>query len=196
MRFSGWLLVFTLVVPIASNSWDGTESTKRSASDFMSESARLYAAKNLDGAIKTLKHALRVYPDDAQLHFMLANAYFRKEIWQPSIVHYQKATHLRPDHTDTYLNLGYALHRVEKVEESLDAWDIAVEQTPQDAFAHLSISIGYLAVNDLDKVRHHLRQAIDLAPDWRQRLLIDIRWTATMLQEIQAIAQTLSYPDH
>jgi cytochrome c-type biogenesis protein CcmH/NrfG len=75
----------------------------------MSRAGQLYARHELESAAQVLRQGLKRFPNDAQLHFMLGNAYFRQKRWTNSISEYVQASALRPDHVDTFLCLGFAL---------------------------------------------------------------------------------------
>ncbi|MEE8525858.1 MAG: tetratricopeptide repeat protein [Thermoanaerobaculia bacterium] len=157
--------------------------------DVTEEAAYYYAIGDLDGAILALKCGLEGTPDKPQLHFMLANALYRKQEFNLAVLHYEEAARLRPRHVDTHLNLGYARFHMGAVDEALEAWQTTARATPGDALVHLSLAIGYAAKQQLPRAHIHLRRAAFLDTDWSRRLSIDIRWTREMLETIGQLAR-------
>jgi tetratricopeptide (TPR) repeat protein len=114
---------------------------------------------------------------------------YRQQNWPEAIHHYGEAARLRPRHPDTHLNLGYACYHLGKSAEAMAAWRVAVAQSPQDALPHLSLAIGFLARENRPQARHHLARALELDPNWKDRVAIDVRWTPLMVTEINALAE-------
>lgn len=146
--------------------------------------AERYAQDDLEGAVIVLREAVETNPQGAQLHFMLANALFRQEDWAGAIQHYSQAARLREHHPDTYLDLGFAQYRIGNIEDAVAAWSTAVRQSPNDALPHLSLALGLRAHGLFDVARRHIVRAIELDPQWQERLAIDLRWTPGMIREV------------
>ncbi len=183
------------IVAHGSTVWQETTETERaapSAQQIMDESSRLYVGGDPDAAATLLQQGLAPWPENAQLHFMLGNLLFRKGDWSGAIDYYQAASRLRPDHPDTHLNLGYASYHAKRLEDAVKAWQDAVAQSPSDALPHLSLAIGYLAQGRDSKARRHMAQALDLDGGWKNRIVIDIRWTSEMVEEVSTLARELS----
>jgi tetratricopeptide (TPR) repeat protein len=53
---------------------------------------------------------------------MLGNALMRSHYWLAAIPEYQASANLRPQHPDTYLNLGYALYHSGMTSQAVGAW--------------------------------------------------------------------------
>lgn len=157
-------------------------------------SAQLYARGDLNGAVKVLRQAINTRPQDAQLHFMLANALFRQRGWLGAIHHYSEAAHLRAQHPDTYLGLGHACYQAGQMDEAVAAWRTAVRQSPGDALPHLSLAVGLNAQGRVVEARQHIAVAVDLDPGWRRRISIDVRWTHEMVREVSSLVD-LGYQD-
>lgn len=157
---------------------------------------RLYAHGNLIGAVEVLRIGVETYPQNPQLHFMLANAFFRRNDWSKAIEHYEEASRLRRWHPDTYLGLGHAYYFAAKKQHALAAWRIALDQSPNDILPRLAFAVGLNAVGRSDEARRNAIYAIGLDPEWMQRVSIDIRWTSEMIRVVTDIIQQSSteYP--
>jgi tetratricopeptide (TPR) repeat protein len=189
-RYSSLLFrpaVILIVAAWAASPLSWAELDSISGAEAAKKSAHLYAQGNLAGAVQVLRHAITVHPEDPQLHFMLANALFRQQAWSGAIHHYSEAARLRPQHSDTYLGLGYAYYQAERVDEAVSAWRAAVRQSPHDALPHLSLAVGLSAGGYETEARQHAARALDLDPHWQQRIIVDIRWTQEMVQRVHAL---------
>ena len=78
-----------------------------------------YLRGDLEAASQALLKGLERHPRSAQLHFMLANAWYRLARWPDAIAAYRQAAELRYSHPDTHLSLGFAYLEAERVEDAL-----------------------------------------------------------------------------
>lgn len=161
------------------------------ADEIALESARRYAVGNLDGAVRVLQRGVAALPEDAQLHFMLANAYFRRQDWTAAAAEYEEAARLRPRHPDTHLSLGYAHYMAGRVDRAVSAWGKAASQIPNDALAQMSVALGLLRQGRVALARMRMIQAMDLDRQWRQRIAIDMRWTPAMRRAVRSLADQI-----
>jgi tetratricopeptide (TPR) repeat protein len=163
----------------------------RDESEAALKSARLYARGDLKGAVQVLKDAIKIEPEDAQLHFMLGNALFRQKEYNSAIKYYGEAAQLRENHPDTHLNLGFAYFHANVVDDAVLAWRVALSQTPNDAFMHLSLAVGLYAQGKVEEARKHVSHAIALDPNWENRILIDIRWNQGMVLNVGRLSEKI-----
>lgn len=154
---------------------------------FMKQAGEFYAQRKLEAAAEILRRGVAAFPEDAQLHFMLGNAYFRQQRWSNSTVHYAEAAALRPDHSDTFLCLGFALYQESRWADAIEAWRIAAWYSPEDALPRLSLAVGLLKLGLVHEAEGQISQAVT-DPSWRSRLAIDIRFTPGMIQALELAA--------
>lgn len=171
-----------------------TADSRPPGQTFSATAAELYSQGNLDGAIAVLGDALEATPQDAQLHFMLANALFRKQHWPRAAAHYHRAAELRPDHVDTWLSLGHALLFDGQADQALEAWEVAIGLTPYDALPLLASAVGHLGQGDSERALELAKNAARLDSDWRFRLEIDIRWNSEMIASIEGLIASAGEP--
>jgi tetratricopeptide (TPR) repeat protein len=165
-----------------------TEPNRSDATSASEEAARLYKRGDLDGAVKVLQRIVATDPTNAQLHFMLANGLFRQKDWPAAIEHYEDAVRLRDHHPDSYLGLGYAYFQAARIDDAVKAWRTAVRQIPDEAFANLSLCVGLLRQGQTVSAQRYLIRAIQLEPEWRHRVAIDVRWNPEMVRELESFA--------
>ncbi len=151
--------------------------------ELMQRSADLYKRGDLDGAIRVLRKGVAQEPSEAQLHFMLANAYFRKGMWQVAAGEYEKSAKLRPNHPDTYLNLGFAYFRAGYTDRAVVAWREALRQSPNDALTHASLAMGLLGQGQAEEARKLMGKAMSMDREWRRHAAVDVRWSPRMVRE-------------
>jgi tetratricopeptide (TPR) repeat protein len=178
------LLTFAFGVAIAAPCSAQNYSPEVSA--VMRHAGDLYAHHDLAGATEALRRGVARYPDSAQLHFMLGNAYFRGGKWLPAADEYVKSGRQRPNHPDTFLSLGYAYYRAGRYEQAVVAWNQAVALSPTDALPRMSLGLGLLREHNIDEARREFFLGMRADPNWRYRLQIDMRCPHEMIPDIVA----------
>jgi Flp pilus assembly protein TadD len=146
------------------------------------QAAQLYAEHDLARAIEVLRQGVRDHPGSAQLHFMLGNALMRSQNWSAAVPEYQKSAKLRPDHPDTYLNLGFAYYHDGKTRQAVEAWRTASSQSPNDAMIHATLGAGFLKIGDRADALSEVASAQRLDPtgNWCKIVAMDFRWNEEM----------------
>jgi tetratricopeptide (TPR) repeat protein len=155
----------------------------------MQQAAQLYGEGRLPAATAVLEHGLRQYPNSAQLHFMLGNALMRAHSWTSAIPEYQTSAALRPQFSDTYLNLGYAYYHTGNTNEAVEAWHKAVALSPMDALPDISLALGLHAAGQEHAAHECMMRAISLDRGWNRRVAQDFRWSPDMLRDIDELAK-------
>lgn len=150
-----------------------------------------YGNGDLDCAVSELEKARALKPHDAQLRFMLGNAYYRKRDWRSAITHYVEAGRLRPDHPDTYLNLGFAYYHGAELASAAAAWEIAVKRSPRDPLARMALAVGLFGLGQPEDALTQLSLALDLRPDScdKAQLATDVRWQADALAQVERLCK-------
>lgn len=154
----------------------------------MRRAGDLYAHHDLNGATEALRKGVERYPDSAQLHFMLGNAYLRAQRWLPAAAEYQKSSQLRPHYPDTPLNLGYAYYGAGQHNLAVAAWREAVRQSPRDALPTVSLALGLYADGHPLEARECMMQTMRLDLGWKRRVSKDFRWSPDMRRDIDKLA--------
>jgi tetratricopeptide (TPR) repeat protein len=173
--------IFSLFATASAAAIDSEGANALRASD-------LYRRGNLASATKVLEEGTRQFPESAQLHFMLGNAYFRAGKWDTAASQYQVSESLRPNHPDTPLNLGYAFYRAGRTDEAVEAWRRSVALSPYDALPYLSLGVGLAAQRKPAESRGCVVKAISLDANWKRRVSRDVRWSPEMVSALEQIA--------
>lgn len=175
-------VIFSLLVAGSAAAVDSETAIARQA-------GALYAQGQLGSATKVLREGVREYPDSAQLHFMLGNALMRAHAWHAAIPEYQASAKLRPQHPDTYLNLGYALFHSGMPSKAVDAWKTASQQSPRDSLIRASLAISLLATGDRPAALKEIAAAQGIDPGWRRIAAVDFRWNDRMRADADNLAR-------
>jgi tetratricopeptide (TPR) repeat protein len=69
-------------------------------------------------------------PEDASVHFNLGTVRLRRKLIHPAIESFEQSLRLRPDYSLTHIHLGYALRDAEKFDQSLLAFQRALQLSP------------------------------------------------------------------
>lgn len=152
---------------------------------------QFYHDHDLQSATAELQRGVKEYPDSAQIHFMLGNAYLRAQRWESAAAEYRKALQLRPNHPDTPLNLGFAYYRAGRRDQAVAAWYEAVRQSPHDALPAVSLALGLHADGHEHEARECMIQTIHLDPEWKRRVSRDFRWSPDMQREVDRLAASV-----
>jgi tetratricopeptide (TPR) repeat protein len=78
----------------------------------------LSALEQDDEALKVLRHALRLAPDDVTTLYYMGNACMSLQNYQEAFEFYDKATHLEPEDTNIRFNLGLSLYELRRFSEA------------------------------------------------------------------------------
>lgn len=162
----------------------------------MANAVRCYERGNLGCAIAHLERARARDPTDAQIWFMLGNAYYRKGEWDGAIASYREAARLRPGHPDTYLNLGFSYYQRRRHPEAAQAWETAVRSSRADPMARMAFAVGLASLGREEDALDELRYALRVRGDSCEsaRLRIDIRWAGEALAQMERLCAVAGRP--
>lgn len=155
-----------------------------------------YRAGRLDDAIRELTSAAVIEPRNAQVRFMLGNAFFRAQRYAEAADSYRATLALAPDQPDANLNLGFVLHRLGDHAGALEAWRQAVERSRRDALSRVALAVGERAAGHDDQALFHFSIALYLDPQTEQRTYYegDFRWLKADVAMIEAMQKALGVP--
>ncbi len=115
-------------------------------------------------SVPLLRAALRRYPDDFWLNFLLALALGETQP-EEAIGYYRVVLALRPGTAAGHNNLGRALQRRGRLDEAIAEYHKAIDLDRESAVYHNNLGIGLEAKRRLDEAIAEIRQAIALNPD-------------------------------
>ena len=97
----------------------------------------LYRTEHLDDAIGDYEAALKIAPDDPELHLRRGGTAFDKRDFDALFAHAHRALELRPGYGDVYGMIGAALSLggPEKLAQARAAYDEAIRLQPDEPLA-------------------------------------------------------------
>ncbi|MBI5560631.1 MAG: tetratricopeptide repeat protein, partial [Deltaproteobacteria bacterium] len=92
--------------------------------------------------LSELKTRLAEKPDDWELNYRMATAFFEMRRFDDAIVYYKKAILLNPDYIDSYNYLGLASHYVGNTPEGLKYVEEGIRRSPD--YQRIWLTKGFL----------------------------------------------------
>jgi Tfp pilus assembly protein PilF len=92
--------------------------------------------RDLPGAVKAFREAVRLLPDEAVVHNNLGSALAESRRLREAIAEFREAIRLKPDYVGAYINLGNALHELKELPAAAAAYREAIRLKPDDARVH------------------------------------------------------------
>jgi tetratricopeptide (TPR) repeat protein len=124
----------------------------------------LAACGRLDEAAARYRKALKLQPQDAMVHFDLANALAGLGQLDEAIEHYQTALRGLPDHVQGYNNLGIALANRGQFDEAIAQFERALKIKPDDAGVHGNLANALSARGRPAEALAHYETALRIQP--------------------------------
>jgi Flp pilus assembly protein TadD len=124
---------------------------------------------------------------------MLANALFRAEDFPGAAEHYERAAGLLPGDPEAPLGLGHAWYRAGRTEQAARAFERALLLSPDDALPYASLAVALAGLGETQRARRRVEQALELEPALGERLRIDVRFTAPMLELLESLGEGLEH---
>jgi predicted O-linked N-acetylglucosamine transferase (SPINDLY family) len=119
----------------------------------------------LDDAIASYQHAVRLKADYADAHYNLGRALQCKGRFDAAITAYRLAIGLKPDYDDAHYNLAASFMSVGKPDDAIAAYQQAIRFKPDLADAHSNLGNAFKDNGQLDEAIASHRQAIRLEPE-------------------------------
>jgi len=101
----------------------------------------LMNAGDMPGAIRLYEQAIRLTPDDEDLHYNLGIAYAKAGDFTNAEQQYREALRLLPDYAEVHNNLGNLLLRGGRLDEAAEQLNEAVKLQPEYAAAYNNLGI-------------------------------------------------------
>ena len=115
--------------------------------------------------ITLFKHAAAVTSDNHVAHSNLALSYNRKKDYNNALRHAAESLRIMPN-PKAYMNMGNALEKQGKLEESLQSYYAAIRLKPNDMEAYGIVSYVLRNMGNYDKAVEVLNKAIRIRPDF------------------------------
>jgi len=120
--------------------------------------------RQLEKAIYHYSEAIKIRPDDPEMHYNLAIDLMTIGKNDESIAHYQEALKLRPNYSDAHDNLAVVLVSEGKIDEGISHYRAAIEINPNDSAAHNNMGVALSSQNKLDQAISEYNEALRITP--------------------------------
>jgi tetratricopeptide (TPR) repeat protein len=115
-------------------------------------------------ALLALQKAVRLLPDDPEVHNIIGNALFDLGQSEKAVASYRRALEIRPAYAEAHNNLGNALRELGQLDEAVASCRRAVEIKPGLAEAHNTLGAALHPLGQLDEAVASCRRALELKP--------------------------------
>ncbi len=146
---------------------------------FTNQGLRLTAQKHFNEAVFFLNMALFLNPNDAYVHYKLAEIYYEKKLYKLAADQLRVAARLNPRLTGAYVLLGRLYHKTGQFAEALESLERALDLEPLDReiarlieeirrqymFAQIDKAAILYSQNNLEESRSSLRKAVALSEE-------------------------------
>ena len=123
---------------------------------------------NLLAALRELKKAEALYPDDHITQFDLGLTYYYRDRYDQAIEHLQRAIRLKPDYAPAINTLGNTYSAMGQWDKAIETYEKIIEDafygTPH--FALSNMGVAYYHKKDYAQAEHYFLEALRLNPDF------------------------------
>jgi tetratricopeptide (TPR) repeat protein len=109
-------------------------------------------------AVDRFRQALRIYADDAQVHYNLGTTLMELGQLDESAAQLQQSVTLAPGYAEAYGNRGVVLQRLGRMAEARDAYRTALDIKPELTFARANLSVVLNQLGQHDEAVRELHQ--------------------------------------
>jgi tetratricopeptide (TPR) repeat protein len=117
-------------------------------------------------AIKELKKAERLKPNEFIFHANLGTVYYYQGAYSKAIQEFQKALKIDPFYGMGYANLSYIYGLMSRTQEALRYMEKAVQLNPRYADLHYNLALLYNDRNQYKKAVSELKKALRINPNY------------------------------
>lgn len=123
-----------------------------------------YALGNKRGGLEQFQLLLKIYPDSAWVHLLLADAYFAKEQNERAKEEYAKALAIKPDLLEANFRLGYLDFQSGDRESAAAYFRKEISVNPSYVDAHVFLAETLLQIDQKPEALVELQKALALDP--------------------------------
>ena len=116
-------------------------------------------------AVAELRKLVTAFPDSAEAHYNLANAYSGHLRYKEARPEYEQALRLDPGNNAARLSLSKALLEISENSTAIPLIEDYIRRAPGDYQGYLVLGQAYRRSGDITKAEVQLRHAIELKPD-------------------------------
>jgi len=153
------------------SNWDAVITGQQktgAATELATRANALLAAGDAKGAVRVLEEALRLKPEDEDLHYNLGIAYGKSGDNTNAEHHYREALRLLPDYPEVHNNLGNLLLHAGRLGEAEEQFTEAIKLMPELATAHSNLGIIRQKENRMPEAIACFRKAVEYNTNYWQ----------------------------
>jgi serine/threonine-protein kinase len=125
----------------------------------------LYCRRKYDDALVVRRQAVRLDPENAQVHLNLAETLYASGDVDGSIAEYRAGIQIDPKACAAHNNLGVILSRDKHdLKEAIDEFTIAIRLNPIVPAGHINLGIALIDKKDFEAAIKSFRRAIEIDP--------------------------------
>jgi tetratricopeptide (TPR) repeat protein len=148
---------------------DASPEEKRALAEATRNVGEAYlAGGNLIAALRELKKAEALYPDDHITQFDLGLTYYYRDRYEQAIEHLQRAIQLKPDYAPAVNTLGNTYSAMGQWDKAIEAYEKIIEDafygTPH--FALSNMGVAYYNKKDYAHAERYFQEALKINPDF------------------------------
>jgi Tfp pilus assembly protein PilF len=117
-------------------------------------------------AVEVLTKAMRMNPDDEDVHYNLGLALTRLGKFEEAVKQYEEALRIFPDYVEAHSNLGNLLMRTGRTEEAIPHFELAVKIMPDYSSGHNNLGTALQKSGRVSEALPHFREAVKLNPKY------------------------------
>jgi superkiller protein 3 len=117
-------------------------------------------------AVKELRKAARLKPDEMIFHANLGTVYYYQGAYARAAREYQKALEIDPTYGPGYAHLSYALSLMSRAQEAVTYMRKAVQINPRYADLHYNLALLHSDRRQYKEAISELREALRINPDY------------------------------
>ena len=122
----------------------------------------LHESGRIEEAIPAFRTAVRLRPDEGNVHHNLGKALAKKGAFDDAIVEYRTALRLKPDSAMAHNDLGVTLRLTSDLEASMKEFRHAIDLKPDEPWYHYNLGYALFEIQDYKSAAAELREAIRL----------------------------------
>jgi tetratricopeptide (TPR) repeat protein len=130
----------------------------------VAEALEQFKQGNFARAIKKLKEAIEIDPENNEAHYNLGEIYLQQENFEEGIAATRRAIELNDKDVMAHVNLATGLINQGKKEEAIREFDRAIELDPNNALARFNRGLTHLQAMRIDEAREDWQKYLELEP--------------------------------
>ena len=153
-----------LLICLSLLAWGWCDLAMAAKEDYEAKGDAAYQQADYKKAVKEFKKAVKQAPNEARLHYKLAQAFFKKGELDEAMAEYIRTTNLDPDHEGAYQFIGDFFLTKKEFEKAAKAYENLVRIKPDSAPYHFQLAKLQDRQMQSEPALEHFYRAIVLNP--------------------------------